>query len=173
MNAHLIPNTTLFVPGNETHPPTRADTTELPTLASYNIFAAIGLAYQLKKPTIWAINHKREQDNTYTIDDLRTRAGRDHRGIENDSKEAQTSAAAHLAHITFRLTATHYIAQDSEESETVTPMFTLTDAMWKDGTDGMAGKGPNNNFNPSATLEFRTLAAETLDRLSLTGIRNI
>ena len=27
MNAHLIPNTTLFVPGNETHPPTRADTT--------------------------------------------------------------------------------------------------------------------------------------------------
>ena len=45
MNTHLIPNTILFVPGDETHPPTRTEETETPTLASHNMFAAIGLAY--------------------------------------------------------------------------------------------------------------------------------
>ena len=42
MNTHLIPNTILFVPGDETHPPTRTEETETPTLASHNMFTSIG-----------------------------------------------------------------------------------------------------------------------------------
>jgi hypothetical protein len=52
MNVHLIPNTVLFIPGETPGPPIRTEEKEHPTLASYNIFAAIGLAYQMKKTTI-------------------------------------------------------------------------------------------------------------------------
>jgi hypothetical protein len=45
--------------------------------------------------------------------------------------------------------------------------------MWNETPEGTKGKGPSNNFDPMATWEFRTLATETLDRLSRTGIRSI
>jgi hypothetical protein len=92
MNTHLIPNTILFVPGDATHPPKRTDETKTPTLASYNMFAAIGLAYQLKFTAIWAINHNKNEENSYNVVDLRTRTGRDHEKIvdgrlQNSNKE--------------------------------------------------------------------------------------
>jgi hypothetical protein len=89
MNTHLIPNTILFVPGNETHPPIRTEETETPTPASHNMFAAIGLAYQLKMTKIWAINHNKEEENTYNVVDLRTRTGRDQENMKDDSEIAK------------------------------------------------------------------------------------
>jgi hypothetical protein len=96
MNTHLIPNTILFVPGDETHPPTHMEETETPILASLNMFAAVGLAYQLKKPTIWAVHHTAGNDDTYKVVDLRTRTGRDQAQIENGSEIALRSTASHL-----------------------------------------------------------------------------
>ena len=136
MNTHLVP-------GDETHPPTRTEERETPTLASHNMFAAIGLAYQLKKKTIWAIDYSTDNDNTYKVADLRTRAGRDHEKIVDGSKIAILSAATHLAHITGCLTHTNYITPDPE---TPTPIFKLVDSMWKDSPDGLPVKGPPNNF---------------------------
>jgi hypothetical protein len=86
INTHLIPNTILFVPGDETQPPTRTDDTEKPTMASYNIFAAIGLAHQLKMTAIWAINTNNDDPTTYEVTDLRTRGEE----TRKKSKTAQT-----------------------------------------------------------------------------------
>jgi hypothetical protein len=157
INTHLIPNTILFVPGDETQPPTRTDDTEKPTMASYNIFAAIGLAHQLKMTAIWAINTNNDDPTTYEVTDLRTRAGRDKEKIKDGSDKAKRTTAAHQAHITGTLTGTNYMSPNPETTDTLTPIFTLTDSMWNETSEGTKGKGPSNNFDPMATSEFRTL----------------
>ncbi len=138
------------------------------------MFAAIGLAYQNKKPAIWAINTSDDNASTFEIADLRTRNGRDQEQIKHDSEKAKRCTAAHQAHITGCLTHKNYTTiPNTDATEIPTPIFTLTDSMWKDDSDGTTGKGPSKKFNPTSTWEFRTLATETLDRLSRTGIREI
>jgi hypothetical protein len=138
------------------------------------MFAAIGLAYQNKKPAIWAINTSDDNASTFEIADLRTRNGRDQEQIKHDSDKAKRCTAAHQAHITGCLTRTNYTNKPNPDAtDSPTPIFILTDSMWKDDSDGTPGKGPSKKFNPTSTWEFRTLATETLDRLSRTGIREI
>jgi hypothetical protein len=163
MNVHLIPKTVLFVPGDEINPPTSTEETQHPTLASFNMFASIGLAYQMGKTTIWTIYHPTTDGDTFTITDLRTKTGREAGNICEDSKEAKLSTAQYLAHIQGNLTLENYLG----------PKFTLSKEMWRKNAEGSQEKGPSNQFDPATTSEFRTLATETLERLSQEGIEQI